>query len=237
MDNILVFGGSGGIGSEISKKFASKKSNNVIIIDLIENERLKSKPNIFFEKCDVTNYHSLVSLKDRILNKYGKISHIVSLAGRAILSEFDGLIKMDYSDILRSVELNLISHIFIAKVFGECFTQTKNQTISLISSINSFTSYGLPAYSAAKAGLIGLMNAILNEFGKMKIRVNTFSLGTVVTSATLTEPKDFEVYLNDTKISRFTSKSEVAKTVYSVVYEMTSMTGQNIVLDAGQSVK
>ena len=83
----------------------------------------------------------------------------------------------------------------------------------------------------------GIGSAIVDELfkiGKENIRINSISPGTVVTEATEKEPKDFTELLKGTAINSFATKEEIAKTV-KFVLETHGITGQNIIVDSGQS--
>ena len=237
MENILVFGGSGGIGMGIVNELKKKPKTRVLIIDLQEPIiEKKFDEAVEYIRCDLTNLHNLTKVYDYVASKFGQVHHIISLAGRALEVEFEGLEKMQFSDITKSININLITHINICKMFGSLMNDDSSSSITLISSINADLSLGLPAYSAGKAGLIGFAKSTAKFYGTRNTRINVISPGTVVTSATLSEPKDFDEHLEMTKLGRFTTVEEVGKTVEALIYSMTSVTGQNIVIDAGQSI-
>ena len=54
-------------------------------------------------------------------------------------------------------------------------------SITLVGSINAYGGYGAPGYSAAKAGLSGLVAALATPLGAESIRINCLALGTVDT--------------------------------------------------------
>ena len=110
----------------------------------------------------------------------------------------------------------------------------EKRSIVLMSSINAYGGFGLPIYSSAKAGLIAFTKTTHPEFSKIGVRINTICPGTIVTEATLTEPKDFTELLKTTKLGRFMTKEEVADLTYELC-ELSSKTGKVINIDAGQN--
>lgn len=95
----------------------------------------------------------------------------------------------------KSIDINLMGHV---NVIHEFYPYMKNlngqKSITMISSINSFASYGLAGYSAAKSGLNGFMYAIAQELSRYNIRINIVSPGTVVSNLSLNEDKkDWEI--------------------------------------------
>lgn len=164
-----------------------------------------------------------------------RISHIVSLAGRALQNEWMPFWQQDLEEIKMSLLVNLFGHINIIHTFLPALLNSgdDDMSVTLVSSINALSNYGLPAYSAAKSGMYGLINALCKEFGVAGIRINTISPGTIVTEATQAEPKDFEGLKKKTALGRFATKGDIAKTVRFLITN-SGITGQNITVDAGQ---
>lgn len=161
------------------------------------------------------------------------------MAGINMKSEIGGMDTITFEDIDKSIKLNLNSHIYIVKIFKDMLKQSnqENKTITMISSINAITDHGLPAYSAAKAGLYGFMKSIAKELSQEKIRINTISLGTVPHNSDVIEGNTyFEEKLKDIAIKEFVKLTDVANTIYYLIYKMQGIIGQNIILDNGQSI-
>ena len=134
-----------------------------------------------------------------------------------------------------SIALNLGAHLMTVKTFlSEFDAENATNSVILISSINAYGGFGLPVYSAAKAGLIGFCRSVHPQLKEKGIRINTVCPGTIVTDATLTEPKDFDALLKTTKLGRFMTKEEVADLTFELC-ERSDKTGQVINIDAGQS--
>lgn len=113
-----------------------------------------------------------------------------------------------------------------------------NRTITFISSVNAIKSFNLPIYSAAKAGIIGFMHGIVRELGKLGIRVNVISPGTVPTKDDLARKTDFYNYRykDMMALGKFTNQNDIADAVFSLTDIMKAVTGQNIIVDSGQIV-
>lgn len=168
-----------------------------------------------------------------------EVFHLISLAGGALRSEFGTLDTLTDADIDYSVRLNLTSHIELSRCVLPLLrdSPTSNRTITFVSSINALLSFGLPAYSAAKAGLIGFTRVLASELGNDGIRVNCVAPGTVETDRSRGEPKDRDCYLKGTILNRFAEPNEVAEAVYCLAEQLTSVTGHTLVTDCGQSIK
>lgn len=235
----LITGGSGGIGRSVVKKFLDN-GDQVIVWDVKQMGYLKKEqPGLEFMQVDVTDPSQIQKAHNEILTKYGSIDHIVSMAGVNMKSEIGGMETITIEDIDRSVKLNLNSHIYLVKIMLDLLEKSKEKrkTITTISSINAISSYGLPAYSAAKSGIYGFMRAVTKELGDKNIRINTISLGTVPHEGEITDDNEyFDFHRKNLAIKEFVRPKDVADTIYALVHVIKSVTGQNIILDMGQSV-
>lgn len=236
----IIIGGSGGIGRSVVRKFLTK-NDEVIVLDKNEiiDSKILSNEKFHFIKVDVTNIDELIKAKESIEEKYGYANNVVSMAGINMKSEIGGMDTITFEDIDKSIKLNLNSHIYIVKIFKDMLKQSnqENKTITMISSINAITDHGLPAYSAAKTGLYGFMKSIAKELSQEKIRINTISLGTVPHNSDVIEGNTyFEEKLKDIAIKEFVKPTDVANTIYYLIYKMQGIIGQNIILDNGQSI-
>lgn len=239
MKNVLITGGAGGIGSEIVKKFA-EKGYYVYFVDTDQNNANKLIKKVGKDKCeflklDVTNVEEIKNYCKN-LKKSFKLNHIITLAGRALENEWKPFEQQTLEDMQSSINLNLMGHINIIHCFLPYLKNAKgDKSILMISSINATDCFGLPAYSASKSGLYGFKNATTHEFGQMGIRINTLSPGTVITEATQKEPKDFTSLLKGSALNKFATSAQVADLSYHICNTFATMTGQDCVLDAGQT--
>ena len=237
---IVITGGAGSIGSATVKRFL-KNEDSVIVLDkeIITDKEITENNRFSFIKTDVTDVQQLEEAKKIIEEKYQYVDNIISMAGVNMKSEIGGMKTITIEDTDKSVKLNLTAHIYLTKIFLELFEKntSKDKTLTMISSINAITDYGLPAYSAAKAGLYGFMNAIAREMGEYGVRVNTITLGTVPRYIEKTLGDEyFESNLSKLVMHQYVEPKDVAETLYALIYNMKKMAGQNIILDMGQSI-
>ncbi len=241
MKNITVItGGSGGIGISVVRRFL-EKDDIVIVLDMneIKDEKIISNKNFYFMKIDVTNPSDIENAKKYIEKEFNKIDNIISMAGVNMKSEIGGMETVTIEDIDKSIKLNLNSHIYLVKILLDLLknNENNNKTITIISSINAITDYGLPAYSAAKSGLYGFMKSIARQMGNLGIRVNTLVLGSVPHNDEIIENNEyFENKLIKLAGKEFVRPVDVADTLYALIYNIKGIVGQNIILDRGQSI-
>ncbi len=240
MKNVLVTGGAGGIGSSISKTFIDHGCF-VYILDTDTERSAQLVDQYGADHCcainlDVTEAKSIQDYCASLGEDFTR-NHIVTLAGRALDGEWLPFQEQTLDTAERSVKLNLLGHINVIHSFLPFLRKGEGErSIVMVSSINAVENFGLPVYSAAKSGLYGFMNGIVGELGKDGIRINTISPGTVITPATETEPKDFDKLLEGAALDRFATAEDIASAVFSVCTVFRSMTGQNLIIDAGQII-
>lgn len=237
MKNVIITGGVGGIGGAITEKFI-QNGFYVVALD-IDDERgallTQQYGNSKFRyiHVDVTD----VAAVQKAAQGFSAVNHIVTLAGRALDGEWGGLSAMTAQSVRASIDINLFGHINVVHAFLSALENGEGEkTVTVISSINNAGGFGLPVYSAAKAGLVGFVKSVAMELGKKGIRVNVVSPGTVRTEMTLKEPKDFSELLRGTALGKFADKKDVATLVYALSEEFVTVTGQEFVIDAGQTV-
>lgn len=224
----MITGGSGGIGSEISRKFIDE-GYDVYSIDL---QTIELGAHFHNETVDVTDIEQLLEIKKRLDGI--RFDHIITLAGRALEGEWVDFPYISVDVIGKSINLNITGHLNIINIFYDTLSDNFNRSFVTISSINAFGGFGLPVYSSAKAGLIGFTKAVYSQMAQDGIRINTVCPGTVVTEATKLEPKDFELLLKFTNSGRFVTAKEVAYAVYSLCEIKTDCNGEILILDEGQ---
>ena len=240
MENVLLTGGSGGIGQEIVKIFV-ENGYFVYVIDSNQSNSEKLIKNVGQDKCCVINLNvtDVEGLKNYVKeNSNLTFNHVITCAGRAFEEEWKPFEEQSLEGIKKSIEVNLLGHINVIHTFLPLLKKAEgNKSILTISSVNAMQGFGLPAYSSAKAGLYGFTTSTMAELGAYGIRINTLSPGTVETEATKDEPKDFGKLLRGTALGKFASSKDVADLAFGMCVTFKTLTGQNVVLDAGQTKK
>ncbi len=239
---VVVIGGAGAIGSAIVRKYIDS-GYQVVVADLNQEKKheiiQQNNDNYLFIPVDVLNTQSLSTFSVTLKSNFESITHLVSLAGGALPEEHTLIENCPSEIISESIDLNLKSHLYIIKEIVPLLKRNdnNNSTITLISSINALRCFGLPSYSSAKAGLLGLVCSSAEELGEKGIRINAVLPGTVPTPRTNKLPKNFQRLKEATILKKFATPEEIASVVYCLTDLMTCVTGQAIVADCGQSIK
>lgn len=234
-DTVLVSGGAGGIGRAVVSGLL-ERGLEVIVLDLKQPEKT-ILPLVTYLELDVCDPTAVRDTFDTL--RATRLTSLVTLHGGALLNEFGPLEELGYSEILASINLNLCAHLNLIIHALPLFNAStaKNKSITLVSSINAICGFGLPGYSAAKAGLRGAVVSMMKDLGTKDIRINCVLPGTVPTPRTIQEePKNFRALEEGSALKRLTTPEEVSKAIIAVALDFRSMTGQELVIDSGQSV-
>ena len=241
MSNILVLGGSSGIGLGIAK-LLMEQGFLVFVMDRNDPpEEVRARIGGFF-KFDLTTIRAVNHFKD-LIRKDIKFDHLVITAGGTVREEVqslkDGKPFWSLSDqtVEATVHLNLLFQILFVNRFLPFFSATPtNRSITLTSSVNSVGRYGLTVYSASKAGLEGFARAAAEDLGRIGIRINCVLPGSVKTTASIKENMNFEVAKKQSLLDRMNEPEDIAEVV-GLFVRSNAITGQSYVCDSGQSLK
>ena len=122
---------------------------------------------------NVTNEAQVDAMVAAAMEKWGRVDILVNNAG--ILRD-KTFAKMDFADYRAVIEVHLIGSALCAhKVWPIMRDQTYGRIVCTSSPSGLHGIFGQANYGAAKAAMIGLMNALHLEGGKYNIRTNVLS--------------------------------------------------------------
>ena len=126
------------------------------------------------------------SLLALALDHYGRLDAVIANAG---ISEATTFSKQTPETIEQNININLLGTAYLLlPTFRYLYQQSSGHILVSTSAAGLFGEHGLPAYSAAKAGLIGLMQSLAQEGRSHRVFVNAIApfARTQMTEATLT---------------------------------------------------
>jgi 3-oxoacyl-[acyl-carrier protein] reductase len=187
MRNVLVTGGSRGIGLAIAERLADA-GFNVIAAARRESEELRSaigaakQGNLHFRSCNLSVIDAIPAFVKALRDEFGPIYGLVNNAGIGT----EGLLAtMHNSDIEALVRLNVLSPVILSKYIVRHMMADGEGRIVNISSIIASTGYnGLSVYGATKAAATGFTRSLAREVGKVGITVNAIAPGFIDTELT-----------------------------------------------------
>jgi len=184
--NIIVNGGTSGIGKEIVLLLADDKSNHVVVTGRNKSalKRLSDSSvhsNIKTLSIDLTDMDNhLETFKKGVFSYFKKIDILINNAGSIIVKDFT---DFKNSEARRLMETNFFGPASVIRAVKPLMK--KGSHIVNISSMGGFQGSakfrGLSYYSASKAALSCLSECLAEEFRQEGIIVNCLALGSVQT--------------------------------------------------------
>lgn len=241
MATVLITGGAGGIGRELSYLFARHGYDVAIQYHTgkLRAETLAGDLSRIFgvRACafaaDFTREDSTDQLFDAVESALGAPEVLINNAGR---SEQHLLTEISGPEWRQTIDINLSAAFYLCKRAARAMIAWKRGAIVNISSIWGIAGGACEAaYSAAKAGLIGLTKALARELGPSGIRVNCVAPGVIDTEMNaLHSGETMDLLAAETPLGRIGKPHEVAAAVYFLASESASfITGQTLCVDGG----
>jgi len=192
---ILVTGASGGIGSEIVKKFVSLggevlgTGTKAEKLDLIK----KQYQNIKVKKFDISEHSRIEEFIDDVVLELGGLDVLINNAGTNV----DNLsLRMKEEEWKKVIDINLTSTFLLAKHAIKKMLKNKfGRVVNITSVVGHTGNLGQSNYAAAKSGIIGMSKSLALEYAKKNITINCVSPGFIVSDMTMNIAEKVRLYL------------------------------------------
>jgi NAD(P)-dependent dehydrogenase (short-subunit alcohol dehydrogenase family) len=241
--NIIVTGGTQGIGKVISQQLIEKGfCVSVFEIDQEAIEEFKAETgseNITFFATDISNEESVRKSVAASVERFGNISGLINNAAIQIDKPVTELTLEEWN---RVIETNLTSAFLCAKHAAPFLKNSKGSIVN-ISSTRAFQSEpNTEAYSASKGGILALTHSLAISLGP-EIRVNCISPGWIDVSAIKKKSKVNQINLSEDDhlqhpAGRVGKPEDIANMVLFLLNpENDFITGQNFIIDGGMTKK
>jgi 3-oxoacyl-[acyl-carrier protein] reductase len=238
MRNVLVTGGSRGIGLAIARKLVDVGFQAIAIARKESSEltaAMQSNRSIHFVPFDLGEIGGIADLVKGLRKDFGPIYGLVNNAG---ISAEGALALMPNSQMEQVVRLNTLSPMVMTKYVARTMMADGGGRIVNMASITAFTGYsGLSVYSATKASLVAFTRSLAREVGRMGVNVNAVAPGFVNTEMTQTlKDEHREQIVRRSALKRLVDTEDVANTVEFLLSDRAkSITGTVITVDAGST--
>jgi len=237
--NVLVTGGTNGIGEKIAHAFYTCGAR--VIVTGTNTEKInninKNKDSKFIAiQSDFTNSNFIENLSIQ-LNKYKTIDVLINNAG---INKIDNFIETKDSDYKKIHSVNLYAPYQISKLVAKKMIANNFGRIINISSIfGKLSKEKRSLYSISKFGLHSLTVSLAAELSERGILTNTVSPGFINTDLTrkILSKKEMDNLAKTVPMGRFGDPEEIAEIVLFLASKKnTYITGQNIMVDGGFSI-
>lgn len=210
----IVTGGGTGLGFAMASCFIAAGARVVVTgrrTDILEDAVSRLGENAFAEPHDVTDGEEASALLERIEKRHGAPALLVNNAGTHVKKRLEDTSQQDFQSILAT---HLGGAFSMTRAAVPLMKQAGGGSVIFIASMSSLI--GMPqivAYSAAKAGYLGMVRSLASELGPHQIRVNAIAPGWIETpmlkKALSGDPQREQKILSRTPQQRFGSPEDI----------------------------
>lgn len=208
--NVLITGTTQGIGKAIAEMFL-KNGHEVMGIDRQESTIIHE--NYTHYVCDVREYDKLPDIEG--------IQILINNAGTQ--NEDD-------------ININLRALIHITEKYG---IHEGIQSILNIGSASGHTGAEFPEYCASKGGVLAYTKNVAMRVAAFGATCNSLDPGGVLTElneCVINDPELWQQIMDETPLRKWATPEEIAQWAYFLTVVNTFCTGQNILVDGGESI-
>lgn len=237
---VIITGASKGIGAATAILFAQKGYNVVINYNnsyesasLLCRSLVSNGYSVITQKANVANRLEVELMVKETVYKFGSVDILVNNAGiahRALVTETD---EIDFDKIM---DVNLKGVFNCCKAVIPSMVNKKSGKIINISSMWGQVGASCEvAYSAAKAGVIGLTKALAKELAPSGITVNAIAPGIIETGMNSDiSVEDLNDFISEVPIERMGNADEIASSVEFLASDRADyITGQVLGVNGG----
>lgn len=230
----LVTGAASGIGAEVARVLARQGAVVAGADQLAEFPAECASTH----QVDVTGESSVRDCVQEVTEQHGRIDILVNSAGVALLGPAENLSDGDWRTTL---DVNLTGSFLMCQAVGRGMLETGGgRIINLASQAADVALDGHVAYSASKAGILGMTRTLALEWGPSGVTVNAVSPTVVLTElgrAAWDNPKG-EAHRKEIPAGRFAEPNEIAAAIaYLASREAAMVNGAELRVDGGFTIR
>lgn len=238
MKNVIVTGGSNGIGEGIVRYLAQKEYNVILNYNTSEEKAVKIKNELKEQGYEIDIFKADVSKREEVkaliyfaIEKFNKVDVLINNAGIAHYKLFTETTDKEWDFVINT---NLNSVFYTTQEAVKDMIHNKSGCIINISSIWGMVGGSCEvAYSVSKAGIDGMTKALAKELGPSNIRINSIAPGAIDTNMNKnTTKEEWEEIKEYTPLGRIGKPIDIARCIEWLI-EDEFTTGQVISPNGG----
>jgi 2-deoxy-D-gluconate 3-dehydrogenase len=237
----VVTGANRGIGHAIALALAEAGADIVgTSRQMSDDESIAKEVRALGQKffpfaCDMKNRAESTALAKKVLSEVGQVDILVNNAGTIRRENIADYSLADWDEV---VEVNLTAPFILTQDFGKPMLERGAGKVIFISSLLSYQGgIRVPAYTASKSGIAGLVKAFANEWAGKGVNVNAVAPGYIVTDNTealRADPIRYEAITGRIPAGRWGEGSDIAGSVVFLASENADyLHGSTITVDGG----
>ena len=237
----VVTGANRGIGRAIALALAEAGADIVgTSRQMSDDESIAKEVRALGQKffpfaCDMKNRAESTELAKKVLTEVGQVDILVNNAGMIRRENIADHTLADWDEV---VEVNLTAPFILTQDFGKPMLERGAGKVIFISSLLSYQGgIRVPAYTASKSGIAGLVKAFANEWAGKGVNVNAVAPGYIVTDNTealRADPLRYEAITGRIPAGRWGEGSDIAGSVVFLASENADyLHGSTITVDGG----
>ena len=241
--NVVVTGGSRGIGRAIAEGFAARGANVLICSRTQESVEaaLKEMQDAGLKAdgvaCDVSDEQQILTTVQTAISRLGHIDTLVNVAGVNRRKRAERVTADDYDFIF---DTNLRGAFLMSREVGKHMIERKSGAQINIESLNTWMPLkGVVPYAMSKFGMQGMTRGLALEWGRHGVRVNSLAPGFILTDLTRKLWSDPEMQAwnqANAPLGRLGEPEDMVGTAIFLASKASAfMTGQTLYVDGGFS--
>jgi NAD(P)-dependent dehydrogenase (short-subunit alcohol dehydrogenase family) len=246
----IITGAGTGIGAACAEELAKGGAKVALFgrrtapLQQTKDECLKYTDGVLALSVDVSDKASVAGGVKAVLDAFGRIDILVNNAGIELKVEpgqsryeefFDSQEPEEYLEFFRVHSLG--HYLMNLAVLPAMKEQGFGRVVNVASVLGLDGSYGVPGYTASKAGAITQTKAFARRYGRHGITYNAILPGLVDTPMKDDSlPEEFEIVKSITPLGRIAQPVDIARAVLFFAQQDLFVTGQSLIVSGGGNI-
>lgn len=187
----IITGAGKGIGRATALALAKEGVSLGLIartegdLQKVADEVKTSGVDVYIAPADVSSNEQVTSAVDQLLSELGTVDILINNAG---IAKFGGFLELDVEEWEKIIQVNLLGMYYVTRaVLPKMIDHKSGDIINISSTAGEKGGPVTSAYSASKAGVLGLTESLAMEARKHNIRVTALTPSTVVTDLAINQ--------------------------------------------------